>query len=367
MFMNILQPLLQKLKLQDLELQNRVIMAPLTRNRADNPELKPTELHVEYYKQRASAGLIISEGVPVSPKAIGYINVPGIYTEEQVKAWEKVTEAVHNEDGKIFIQLWHVGRVSHPEFLNGELPLAPSALNPNSRTKPASGQTKTVTPKEMTIEEIKSTIQDFKNAAANSMKAGFDGIEIHSSNGYLFQQFFNKCSNQRNDEYGGSIENRARFLFDVLDEIKKVMPEERIGLRLNPSAHGFHGITIDEETIPTFDYIINRLNDFKLSYLHLSEPFTNVSHIPHAEENIAKRYRPIYKGNLIINNNFDKDSGNKLIEEGLADAIAYGKLFISNPDLPKRFHLNAELTPWDESTFYTTGKKGFIDYPFLKE
>ena len=362
-----MQKLLEPIKLNDLQLNNRIFMAPLTRNRADNDELAPTDLHVEYYKQRAGAGLIISEGSQVSPMGVGYIYTPGIYSDAQVEGWSKVTEAVHKEGGKIFIQIWHVGRVSHPEFLNGKLPLAPSAINPISRSKPLSGLTKTVTPKEMSIDEIKQTINEFKIAAKNSWAAGFDGIEIHSSNGYLFQQFFNKCSNIREDEYGGSIENRARFLFEVIEEIKEVMPEERIALRLNPSANGFHGMKIDEETIPTFDYIINKLNDYKLSYLHLSEPFSDVTNVPFAETNIAQRYRPIYKGNLVINNNFTRDAGNKVIEDGLADAVAYGKLFISNPDLVKRFELNASLNEWDSETFYTQGSKGFTDYPSLDQ
>ncbi len=361
------QPLLEEIKLNDLVLKNRMFMAPLTRCRADNPFQAPAELHVEYYKQRASAGLIITEGSQVSARAVGYVNTAGIYLKEQIEGWKKVTKAVHNEDGKIFIQLWHVGRISHPDYHNGELPWAPSAINPNGKIRTYEGKRETVTPHAMTRDEIKQTINEFRTAAANSMEAGFDGIEIHSSNGYLFQQFFNKCSNNRTDEYGGSIENRARFLFEVLDEVKQAMPEERIGLRLNPSAHGFHGISVDEETILTFEYIINQLNNHKLAYLHLSEPFTDVSEVPFAEKNIAKRFRPIYKGTLVINNEFDQEKGTKFIEEGLADAVAFGKLFISNPDLPKRFELNAELNPWNERYFYIGGEKGFIDYPKLEE
>ena len=219
----------------------------------------------------------------------------------------------------------------------------------------------------MTLEDIKQTIQDFKNGAKNAMEAGFDGVEIHSSNGYLLHQFFNNSSNQRTDEYGGSIENRAKILFEVIDAIKEVMPENRIGVRLNPSLHGAFGMEADEETIPTFDYIVNRLNDYNLSYLHLSEPFTDVSEISYLESNIAKRYRPIYKGTLVINNNFDQESGNKVIEEGLADAVAFGKPFISNPDLPERFAEGAPLQDWDQDTFYTPGEKGYTDYPSLKE
>ena len=257
--------------------------------------------------------------------------------------------------------------MSHPDFHNGNLPLAPSAVNPHEKSYTPEGFKDTVTPKAMTVEEIKQTVQDFKNAAKNAMEAGFDGVEIHSSNGYLFHQFFNNSSNLRDDEYGGSIENRTRFLFEVLDEVKQVMPENRIGVRLNPSLHGIFGMQADEETMPTFDYIVNRLNDYDLSYLHLSEPFNDVSDVPFLETQIAKRYRPIYKGTLMINTNFDQARGNKVIEEGDADAVAYGKPFISNPDLVERFAQNAPLAEWDTDTFYVPGAKGYTDYPTLKE
>lgn len=361
-----MQPLLTEYNLNGIRLKNRIVMAPLTRSRADNHDKAPTDLHIEYYKQRATAGLIISEGSQVSTKAVGYVNTPGIYSYAQVKGWKKVTNAVHNEGGKIFIQLWHVGRISHPDFHKGDLPLAPSAINPNTIIRTYEGKKETVTPKEMSVEEIKQTINDFKSAAKNAVDAGFDGIEIHSSNGYLFHQFFNKCSNTRSDEYGGSIINRARILFEVIDEIKTVIPEQKIGLRLNPSAHGFSGITIDEETIPTFEYIVKRLNDYDLAYLHLSEPFTDVTNVPFAVNNIARHFRPLLKGTLMINNEFNKISGNQIISEGFADLVAFGKLFISNPDLPKRFKLNSALNEWDKKTFYTTGAQGYTDYQNLK-
>ena len=359
------QPLLDPLKMGDLELKNRIFMAPMTRSRATNPESAQFDIHVDYYKQRASAGLIITEGAQISTKAVGYVNTPGIYSDAQVEGWKKVTEGVHDLGGKIFIQLWHVGRMSHPDFHNGELPHAPSAINPHSKSFTPQGFKDTETPKEMTVEEIKQTILDFKNAAANAMKAGFDGAEIHSSNGYLLHQFFNKTSNIRTDQYGGSIENRARILFEVIDAIKEVMPENRIGVRLNPSLHGIFGMTMDEETIPTFDYIVEKLNQYNLAYLHLSEPFNDVSEIPYAEKEIAKRYRPMYKGTLVINSNFDQEKGNKVIADGLADAVAYGKPFISNPDLVERFAENAPLADYDQSTLYTPGEKGFTDYPKL--
>ncbi len=366
--MSTKQELLQSYNLGDLNLSNRVVMAPMTRGRANNPENKPTgNLHAEYYKQRASAGLIISEGSQISKDAVGYINTPGIYTEEQIKGWKKVTEEVHSANGKIFIQLWHVGRMSHPDFHNGVLPMAPSAINPNEKSYTPEGFKETVTPREMSPEDIKNTISDFRTAAKNAVDAGFDGVEIHSSNGYLFHQFFNATSNQREDEYGGSIENRAKILFEVLDAVKEVIPENRIGVRLNPSMHGIFGSIMDEQTIPTFDYIVEKLNNYDLSYLHLSEPFTDVSNLPFAETEIAKRYRPIYKGTIIINGGFDQEKGNRVIAKGDADMVAFGKPFISNPDLVERFAQNIPLDEWDESTFYSGGAEGYLDYEVKAE
>lgn len=343
-------------------------MAPMTRSRANNEGKVATDgLQGLYYGQRASAGLIITEGSQVSEQAVGYINTPGIHTDAQVEGWKKVTQRVHDKEGKIFIQLWHVGRISHPDFHNGELPVSASAINPNAKSFTPEGFKDTVTPREMTVEDIKTTVNDFKNAAANAIKAGFDGVEIHSSNGYLFQQFFNGCSNKRTDDYGGSIENKTRFFFEVLDAMKDVLPEEKIGVRFNPSLNGLFGITIDEETIPTFEYIIKKLNDYNLAYVHLSEPFTDVSEVPFAVTEIAKHFRPLYKGTLMINSGFDQDHGNKVLQEGHADLVAYGKPFISNPDLVERFEHGLELATWDQETFYTPGAKGYTDYPKASE
>lgn len=357
------QALLENYNLNGLQLPNRVVMAPMTRSRAVNDGNKPTkELHGIYYAQRASAGLIISEGSQVSEQAVGYINTPGIHTKEQVEGWKAVTDKVHSAGGRIFIQLWHVGRLSHPDFHSGDLPLAPSAINPEAKSFTPDGLKDTVAPKAMSVEEIKQTIRDFQKAAKNAMEAGFDGVEIHSSNGYLLHQFFNSTSNHRTDEYGGSKENRGRILFEIIDAIKEVMPENKIGLRLNPSLHNVFGMTMDEETIPTFDHIITKLNDYDLAYLHLSEPFSDVSHLSFAETEIAKRYRPIYKGTIIINGGFDQEKGNKVIEEGNADLVAFGKPYVSNPDLVERFEQNVPLTEWDEDKFYTPGKEGYLDY-----
>lgn len=359
------QALLHEAVIGDLRLANRVVMAPLTRSRADNAGNVPTDLMAEYYAQRASAGLIITEGSQISRRAVGYINTPGIYSEAQVAGWKKVTHAVHARGGKIFLQLWHVGRMSHPDFHNGARPLSASALNPNAQSYTPYGFKETVTPKAMTVGEIKETVADYGRSAAHAMAAGMDGVEVHASNGYLLHQFFNGTSNIRTDDYGGSMANRARILFEVIGEVKKHVPEHRIGVRLNPSLHGTFGMTLDEETIPTFDYIVQKLNDYRLAYLHLSEPFTDVTDVPGAEPQIALRYRPLYHGTLIINSGFDQEKGNRVIEEGHADLVAFGKLFISNPDLVERFAGNAPLAPWDEETFYTPGPKGYTDYPAL--
>ncbi|MDQ3290977.1 MAG: alkene reductase [Bacteroidota bacterium] len=361
------QPLLTSYQLGSLTLKNRVVMAPMTRSRADNSENAATALTVKYYAQRASAGLIISEGTQVSPQGVGYINTPGIYSEAQVKGWKQVTEAVHAKDGKIFAQLWHVGRISHPDFHNGELPVAPSAINPNDKAFTPLGFKDTVTPRALETHEVQAIVQDFKKAAANALKAGFDGVELHASNGYLFQQFFNKVSNQRTDQYGGSIENRARFLFETLDALKEVIDLNRVGIRLNPSLHGMGGITVDEETIPTFEYIVKRLNEYNLAYLHLSEPFVPVDNVPFAVAEVAKHFRPLYNGTLIINKGFNQETGNQIIAEGLADLVAFGIPFISNPDLPERFAQNAELATPDKNTFYAGGAQGYVDYPALSE
>jgi N-ethylmaleimide reductase len=359
------QPLLQPYDMKGLQLKNRIVMAPMTRSRSNNPEGAATELTAQYYEQRAEAGLIVTEGTYVSAEAAGYVNVPGIYTDAHVKGWKIVTEAVHKKGGKIFAQIWHVGRISHPDLLNGNLPLAPSALNPNIKAYTPEGFKDTVIPQEMSIADIKLTIGDFRQAGANAMKAGFDGVEIHSANGYLFHQFFNLYSNHRTDEYGGSMENRARLLFEVIEALATVMPLNRVGLRLNPSLHNAQGMMLDEGSIPVHEYIVGRLNDYDLAYLHLTEPFTPVQDIPYAVVEVAKHFRPLYKGTLIINKGFTGETGNKVIEDGDADLVAFGVPFLANPDLEERIRKHAALNAPDMATFYTPGPKGYVDYPTL--
>lgn len=363
-----IQPLLTPLHTDNLNLRNRVVMAPMTRSRADNAEAVPNSLMVSYYEQRASAGLLISEGVYVSRRAAGYINVPGLYSPAQVAGWQPVTAGVHARGGRIFAQLWHVGRMSHPDLLGGELPLAPSAINPHDKVYTPNGFQETVTPQAMSLAQIQETIADFAQAAQHALAAGFDGVEIHAANGYLLHQFFNGPSNTRTDAYGGSVENRARLLFDVLEAIQAAgVSLARVGVRLNPSFYGIFGTEIDAETIPTFDYMVQRLNAYNLAYLHLCEPFVDVRQVPFAEPHIARHYRPLYQGTLMINGGFDQAKGNQVLAEGLADLVSFGIPFIANPDLAERFAQHAPLAPSDKGTFYTPGPQGYTDYPPLTQ
>jgi len=359
------QTIFDPFNLKGLSLNNRMVMAPMTRSRSANPDNTATELTALYYQQRASAGLIITEGTYVSRDAVGYLNVPGIYTEAQVEGWQLVTDAVHGQGGKIFAQLWHVGRLSHPDLLDGRLPLAPSALNPLAQAFTPEGFKETVAAREMTLDQIQKTINDFKQAAINATYAGFDGVELHAANGYLLHQFFNLYSNKRQDVYGGSIKNRARILFDILDELQTVIDIRKVGVRLNPSLHGIQGMMLDEESMAVHDYIVAKLNEYDLAYLHLTEPFTDVSGNPWAIQEVAKRYRPLYDGTIIINRGFNKITANQVLNDGDADLVSFGVPFIANPDLVERFRTDAPLNQPDPSTFYTPGEKGYTDYPAL--
>lgn len=357
-------PLFEPFSLGSLQLSNRIVMAPMTRSRADNPERVATPMMGTYYEQRASAGLIISEGTQVSPRAVGYLNTPGMHSDEQVEGWKHVTARVHARQGKIFAQLWHVGRISHEDLLGGQTPLAPSAIKAESKSYTKQGFKPTSTPLAMSMSQIEETQADFVRAAKNALRAGFDGVELHAANGYLFHQFFSRCSNTREDDYGGSRENRARFLFETLDAMREAgVPLERVGVRLNPSGHGFLGMEVDEETMPTFEHIVTRLNDYPIAFLHLCEPFNDVSDVPHAETQVARRFRPLYDGVLMTNSGFDREKAQRFLDEGWADLVAFGKPFISNPDLVARLEQGAELATWDSDTFYTPGPRGYIDYP----
>lgn len=350
-----------------LQLRNRIVMAPMTRSRSDNPENKATALTALYYKQRASAGLIITEGTFISPEGVGVIHVPGIYTEEQIAGWKLTTEAVHAENGVIFAQLWHTGAYSHPDLHQGKKPLAPSDVNPEQQVFTATGFKPTVAPQPMTIADIKRTVNDFKEGALHAFEAGFDGVELHAANGYLLQQFFSKNANLRTDEYGGSIENRARILFEILDAIKEVADIRKVAVRLNPSLNGIMGILVDDETIALYNYIVNRLQGYDLAYLHLIEPFTDVSGNPNAIQEVAKHFRPLYRGTIIINRGFNKDTANKVLSDGDADLVSFGVPFIANPDLVERYRTGAALNVPDQDTFYTPGEKGYTDYKTIDQ
>lgn len=359
-------PLLQPFASAALHLRNRICMAPMTRGRADNPEHVPADISVRYYQQRAGAGLIVTEGTHISPRANGWQNVPGIYTGAQIAGWRHITDAVHTAGGVIFCQLWHQGRLSHPDLLGGQLPLAPSAMIAQGASAFMHGDyVPSPIPQAATLDDIHQTVQEFRQAAANALQAGFDGVEIHGANGYLVHQFLSPQANQRTDAYGGTIENRARFLFEVIDAIHEVLPPEKVALRLSPSMSDMQGINIDDQTAPTFDYVIRRLSGANLAYLHLLEPMKPVDQIPYAVSHVAEHFRPLYRGTLMINKGFTFESGNRILTDGLADLVSFGVPFLANPDLVARFAAHAPLNQPDKDTFYTTGPKGYIDYPTL--
>ena len=357
--------LLTPCRLGALELKNRVVMAPLTRCRADNPEAAPTPLMATYYAQRAGAGLIVSEGTIVSPRGRGYLNSPGIWSAAQVGGWHRVTDAVHAAGGRIVCQLWHCGRISHPQLTGGEIPVAPSAINPEWRVHTPDGPMQTVTPHALSRSEIRHIVEQFGVAAENAMQAGFDGVELHSSNGYLFHQFFSRCSNQRDDEYGGSHENRARFFFEVLNEVARHVPMERIGFRLNPMLNRFHGITVDADTVPMWSYLVQEASRFPLAYLHLTEVVhpRQLLDNPHGLSDVAAHFRPLAAMPLIDNGALYPFKAAKRIEEGLCDAVAFGQAWIANPDLVERIANGWPLAPADPATFYGGGASGYINYP----
>ncbi len=358
------QPLLTPVKLGRHELPNRVVMAPMTRSRAYNRDQAPTELHAEYYAQRASAGLIITEGSQISPQGVGYIHTPGIHSQAQIKGWKKVSDAVHARNGRIFIQLWHVGRISHPDFHNGALPVAPSAINPNTKSFTPQGLKDTVTPRALETREVRQVVQDYAQAAHNAMQAGLDGVEIHGANGYLIEQFLRDASNTRNDEYGGSVPNRARFLFDIVDAITDSIGADRVGVRLSPA--NTWNVPADSDTRALYDFVIGALSSYELAYLHLREGQGDLSAIPNMVTRVAEHYRTVYRGTLITNTGYDRDKGNAVIANGHADLVAYGALFIANPDLVERFRVNAPLAQADQNTFYQGGAQGYVDYPTLQ-
>jgi N-ethylmaleimide reductase len=358
------QPLLTSYNLSGLELSNRMVMAPMTRSRAGVNNV-PTELMAKYYRQRSSAGLIISEGTQISEQGIGYPWTPGIHTDEQVKGWKKVTNAVHEEGSKIFAQIWHVGRVSHPLYHDGEPPVAPSAVKPDGQIFTADGMKDFVTPRALDTEEIPDIIEDYAQSARNAIEADFDGVEIHGANGYLIDQFLKDGTNKRSDKYGGSLQNRSRFAVEVVEAVSDAIGSERTGIRLSPVGRN-QGIS-DSNPKETFSYLLNQLNSFELAFVHLMEPMDDVSDLENYPTQVTKYFRKVYNGTIITNAGYDQKSGNKAIEEGVAELVAYGRLFLANPDLPARFEANAKLNDANKSTFYGGDEEGYTDYPFMSK
>jgi len=348
-----------------LHLRNRVVMAPMTRNRADAAGVVG-ELTVRYYEQRASAGLIITEATNISEDAKGYPMTPGIWSPEQVEGWKKVTGAVHAAGTSIVMQLWHTGRVGHSAVRGGRLPSAPSAVPiVGQQHFTATGPQDYEVPRAMTTEEVRSTVDDYERAARNAREAGFDGVELHGAFGYLPHQFLVDSSNHRTDEYGGTIENRARFVVEVMKRLVGVWGDGRVGIRLSPTL-AYNGME-DSDPKATFAHLIGQLNPLGLSYLHLMRATPDKTRFPTWPQDAVATFGPLFKGALVVNGGFDRDSAEAVLASGAAQAVSFGAPFVSNPDLVRRFELGAPLTAADRATFYQGGPKGYVDYPTLGE
>lgn len=336
-------------------LPNRIIMAPMTRSRADDAGV-PSDLAATYYEQRSSAGLIITEGVYPAAMGKGYVRTPGIETDDQVSVWKKVTEAVHAKGGRIFMQLMHCGRISHPLLLpNGAQPVAPSAIKPAGQSWTGSGMQDFVTPRELSIEEIAGVVEEYRLATQRAMEAGFDGVELHGASGYLPEQFLSSGSNQRQDQYGGSAANRARFVLDVLAAMVAEAGSDRVGIKISPEMN-FNDI-VDANPQETYTYLVEQLRDLSLAYLHVALFGTKTDY--HA------LLRPRFNGAYLIGGGLDQKTAEAALAEGRADATVFGGLFLANPDLPERFRQGAALNTPDKNTFYTPGAQGYTDYPLL--
>ena len=360
--------LFQPIQLGALTLQNRIVMPPMTRSRASQPGDVANEMMATYYAQRASAGLIVSEGTQISPSAKGYAWTPGIYTPEQIEGWRKVTQAVHAENGAIFAQLWHVGRVTHPDNIGGEQPMSSSALKAqnvkvfvdNGSDEP--GFVDVVQPKAMTKSDIQQVIADYRQAALNAIEAGFDGIELHAANGYLINQFIDSEANNRSDEYGGSLENRLRFLDEVVAALVEAIGAERVGVRLAPLTT-LNG-TVDANPIETYTAAAALLNKHGIVYLHIAE--VDWDDAPDTPVSFKRALREAYQGILIYAGRYNAEKAEQAINEGLADMIGFGRPFVSNPDLPERLLHGYPLVEHDPNTLFGGGEKGLIDYPTYK-
>ena len=347
--------LFDPLQIGDITLSNRIIMAPLTRQRAGDVRV-PNALMAKYYAERASAGLIISEATSVTPQGVGYAATPGIWSQEQVEGWKLVTSAVHAAGGKIFLQLWHVGRVSDPIFLNGDLPVAPSAIAPQGHVSHVRPQRPFVTPRALDLAEIPAIVEAYRKGAENAKAAGFDGVQVHGANGYLLDQFLQDSTNQRTDAYGGPIENRARLMLEVVDACIEVWGANRVGMHLAPrgDAHTMG----DSNAAATFGYVARELGKRKIAFIAAREAL--------GENRLGPQLKAAFGGPYIANERFTKESAQQVLDAGEADAVAWGQLFIANPDLPRRFELNAPLNQPNPATFYAEGEEGYTDYPALE-
>jgi N-ethylmaleimide reductase len=350
------KPLFLPYQLGDIELANRLVMAPMTRSRAVERNV-PNPIAATYYAQRASAGLIITEATQVSPQGVGYLRTPGIHSAEQVVGWSRITDAVHRADGKIFLQLWHVGRISHPDFQGGALPVAPSAIAAQGQVFTAKGPQQMVTPRALALAELPGIVEQFRRGAENAKSAGFDGVELHGANGYLLDQFTRDGSNTRTDDYGGAVENRARLPLEVTKAVIDVWGADRVGYRVSPN--GVFNSMSDSNPIETFSYLAEQLNKLGIVYLHVVDPVADG----------AKRISPVlrrkFDRSYIVNGGFDLDSANAAIRSGEADLVAFGTRFLANPDLPQRYRIEVPLNVADQATFYAGEDKGFTDYPTL--
>lgn len=358
--------LLEKTQIGNLSLKNKMAMAAMTRSRADSNGIVG-EMTVEYYTQRASAGLMFSEAIRISEEATGSPLTPGIFTKEQIEAWKKVTQAVHDKGGVIIAQLWHTGRVGHSIDRNGKLPLAPSALPIRGMQHFSSqGMKDYETPQEITIEEIQQTIEDYGQAAKNAIEAGFDGVELHAANGYLPSQFLAESSNQRTDNYGGSIPNKVRFVVEVMQELIDAVGGDKVGIKISP-LHPYGDMILDQP-VETYGYLIEELNKLDFAYVELmrrSPSFPSPAHYPDVDE--LEQFGTQIKQTVIANSGYDKNTAEAALEKGIARMVSFGTLFLANPDLPKRFELNAELNEPDRAMMFGGSAQGYIDYPFLNQ
>jgi 2,4-dienoyl-CoA reductase-like NADH-dependent reductase (Old Yellow Enzyme family) len=348
--------LFDPMTLGELVLPNRVIMAPLTRCRAEGPGRVPNALMRDYYAQRAGAGLITTEATSVSAMGVGYPDTPGIWSHEQTKGWTAVTEAVHAAGGRIILQLWHVGRISDPAYLDGALPIAPSAIAPSGTVSLLRPKKQYVTPRALETDEIQDIVNDFQRGAANAQEAGFDGVEIHGANGYLLDQFLQDSTNKRTDDYGGSVENRARLLLDVADACIEIWGAGRVGVHLSPRCD-LHDMG-DSDPAATFGYVARQLGEREIAFICARESLD--------DDRLGPQLKAAFGGAWIANEGFTQATAEQVLAAGEADAVAFGQAFIANPDLPRRFATGAALNAPDPSKFYGGGEKGYTDYPALK-